>query len=116
MTMNGVMPAILFRGETAGLDQLRATTNFSRRIKLFVVASLRARKIPLAASGKSPAHFRASRLDEEGATRSSRALGSGCDGRDDVAAGYEFADERHIADGEVVWSRHPGADAKSATL
>jgi len=26
----------------------------------------------------------------------------------------EFMDERHITDGEVVWSRHPGADAKSA--
>jgi len=26
------------------------------------------------------------------------------------------ADERYIADGEIVWSWHPGADAKFAAL
>jgi len=27
---------------------------------------------------------------------------------------FSHADERHGADGEIVWSWHPGADAKSA--
>jgi len=37
----------------------------------------------------------------------------GCDGRDDVAVRLR-TDERHHADGEVVWSWPPGAEVKSA--
>jgi hypothetical protein len=43
----------------------------------------------------------------EGASRSSRTLEAGCDGRDTLN------DEQHIADGEIVWSRRPDAGAKS---
>ena len=39
--------------------------------------------------------------------------GVGCDGRG-MSQRVSHADERHGADGEIVWSWHPGADAKFA--
>jgi hypothetical protein len=33
-----------------------------------------------------------------------------------AAAWFIRADEQHDAHGEVVWFRHPGADAKSAVM
>jgi hypothetical protein len=74
------------------------------------------KKKSLAPSGKSDAHFRASRLDQEGrfaivtnvepATRWTRC----------IAVDDQFTDERYGADGEIAWSWHPGADAKFAAL
>jgi hypothetical protein len=45
------------------------------------VVPLCRRRCGLATSGKSAAHFRLSRPDQRGASRSSRVLGPGCDGR-----------------------------------
>jgi hypothetical protein len=47
--------------------------------------------------------IRASRACKRGASRSSRTLGAGCDGRG------VLSDEQHIADGEIVWSWRPKA-------
>jgi hypothetical protein len=58
----------------AGKRKLRLETNFHRRINTIAAATSFTAKFPLAPSGKSPPHFRASRPDERGATRSSRAL------------------------------------------
>jgi hypothetical protein len=77
----------LARGIIADNDRLRARTNFSRRFNPIAVARVSTPQIPLAASGKSPAHFRASRLDEEGRYAIVTSVGVGCDGRDEVAAG-----------------------------
>jgi len=68
------------------------------------------RMVRACSSGKSK-HALGSRLDEEGRFgRSSRYVGRGCDGR-----GWP-SDERANADGEVVWSWHPDADAKLAMM
>jgi hypothetical protein len=50
-----------------------------------ILSSPRAKNISLAPSGKSPARFRVSRLDEEGRyARIVTKRGAGCGGRDDV--------------------------------
>jgi hypothetical protein len=51
---------------------------------------------------------------KRGASRSSRTLAVGCDGRTPPSA-FQNADERRGPDGEIVWSWHPDADAKFAT-
>jgi hypothetical protein len=70
------------------------------------------KKNQLASSGKSAAHFRTSRLGQEGrfaiVTNVEPKMRWTCH----VAACASHADERHDADGEIVWSWHPGADAK----
>jgi len=55
------------------------------------------KNIALAPTGKSVVPLRASRAHKRGASRSSRTLGAGCDGRLDAQ------DEHVKADGEVVW-------------
>src|SRR5580704_4925993 len=65
---------------------------------------------PLAPSGKSQRCSRASRCRKRGASRSSRTLEAGCDGRD------VLRDEQHIADGEIVWSWRPKAGAKFSRM
>src|SRR3954464_3244319 len=67
----------------------------------------------LAPSGKSGSHFLASRLGKRGASRSSRHAG-GMRWTRRVAVHLWCTDERQGADGEIVWSWHPGADAKPA--
>jgi hypothetical protein len=94
--------------------RLRAKTNFLRRINRIAVVSPFAQKIPLVSSGKSAADFRTSRPDEEGRFAIVTSVGQEMRWTWCVAADDEFADERHIADGEVAWSRPPGAEAKSA--
>jgi hypothetical protein len=64
----------------------------------------------LALSGKSRRSFRTSRLIEEGRTRRHDTWKR--DAMDAVAA----TDECREADGEIVWSWHPGADAKFVML
>jgi hypothetical protein len=68
------------------------------------------RKLPVVhisscAVGQITTIIRASRRHKRGASRSSRTLEAGCDGR-----GVLF-DEPHDADGEVVWSWRPDAGA-----
>ncbi|MGH6780343.1 MAG: hypothetical protein ACRECL_20385, partial [Bradyrhizobium sp.] len=48
---------------------------------------------------------------KRGASRSSRTLGAGCDGREDVAETNNID-----ADGKAVWFWHPLAGAKFATM
>jgi hypothetical protein len=42
--------------------------------------------------------------------------GVGCDGLSVLQRAVSRADERRGQDGEIVWSWHPGADAKLATM
>jgi len=76
------------------------------------LSSLSDKKNSLASSGKSAAHFRTSLLGQEGrfaiVTNVEPKMRWTCH----VAACSSHADERHDADGEIVWSWHPGADAK----
>ena len=64
----------------------------------------------LASSGKSQPSFRTSRCRKRGASRSSRTLEAGCDGRS------VLFDEQHDADGEVVWSWRPDAGASCCEM
>jgi hypothetical protein len=52
----------------------------------------------------------ASRTRKRGASRSSRTLSAGCDGRG------VLSDEQHIADGEIVWSWRPKVGVKLAMM
>jgi hypothetical protein len=65
----------------------------------------------LVTSGKSRADFRASCARQEGRFAIVTNVGAGCDGRLRAPD-----DARFRADGEVVWSWHPDADAKRATM
>jgi hypothetical protein len=56
---------------------------------------------------------RLSRLDEEGRFAVVTSVEAGCDGRNGLQRDH-LADERSDAHGEIVWSWHPGADAKPA--
>src|SRR5215471_16027444 len=49
-----------------------------------------------------------------GASRSSRTLSAGCDGRIGSQRAVSAPTNDPDADGEVVWFWHPDADAKSA--
>src|SRR6266566_1404817 len=105
---------------TTSIDETRCPTGKSRSPAEFL-SSPRAKNTSLAPSGKSPARFRASRLDAEGRYgQSSRNVG-----RDAVDATMSCAHEIAgrgqtrersrearetsgvVADGEVVWSWHP---------
>ena len=106
------------RGKTSGL--LRGACHRARiRATRWLAMTWRERRIcpcanclsctfSLALSGKSKPCSRASRLRMRGASRSSRTLEAGCDGRG------VLSDEQHDADGEVVWSWRPWAGAKLA--
>jgi hypothetical protein len=98
----------------AGKRRLRLKTNFHRRINTIAAATLFTTKIPLAPSGKSSSHFRASCLDEEGRYAIVTSVGCGMRWTRSLAACSLHADERVNADGEVVWSWSPGAETKFA--
>jgi hypothetical protein len=73
----------------------------------------------IALTPKSVAFFRLFRTHKRGASRSSRVLGAGCDGRD--GRGERQAQSLRkttetLADGEVVWSWPPDAEAKLAMM
>jgi hypothetical protein len=66
----------------------------------------------LASSGKSQASFRASRLGKRGVSRSSRH--AGWDAMDAMCRSACERGRTTWRGREIVWSWHPGADAKSA--
>ena|SRR5947207_6001076 len=69
------------------------------------------KNIPLRVCPKSNLQFPLSRSHKRGASRSSRTLGAGCDGRTSPSA--MIARTNGVcADGEVVWSRRSDAVAK----
>jgi hypothetical protein len=79
------------------LDGMRQKREFENPFKLFWSSSVIA-KICACADGQiSGSSSRVLRFIKRGASRSSRTLGAGCDGRLDAQ------DERVKADGEVVW-------------
>jgi hypothetical protein len=100
----------------AGRRKLRLQTNFHRRINTIAAATSFTAKFPLASSGKSPPHFRASRPDEEGRYAIVTSVGRGMRWTRLLAACGVHADERVSADGEVVWSWSPGAETKFAMV
>src|SRR5262249_18462829 len=67
-----------------------------------------AKNISLYQKPDSPAWSPPSRAHKRGASRSSRTLGAGCNGR----AGSP--DERSRADGKIAWSWPPDAEVKPA--
>jgi len=69
----------------------------------------------IAVHPKSAAYVAPSRLDLRGVTANRHETsGAGCDGRQGVERASFRADERQLADGEVVWSWRPWAGAKFA--
>jgi hypothetical protein len=70
------------------------------------------KKIPLRDDPKSNLHFSPSRSHKRGASRSSRTLEAGCDGRG--SRRRICATNDAIADGEIAWSWRPDAGAKLA--
>src|SRR5262245_41617355 len=76
------------------------------------------RKLPVVhiyscAVGQITTIIRASRARKRGASRSSRTLSAGCDGRG-VLQCVIHMDGQHGADGEIVWSWRPLAGVKFA--
>jgi hypothetical protein len=84
--------------------ELRLKTNFHHRINTIAGATPFTTKNPLAPSGKSAPHFRASCLDEEGRYAIVTSVGCGMRWTRLLAACSLHADERVSADGEIVWS------------
>jgi hypothetical protein len=110
--------AAALRGSSgaAGKRKLRLKTNFRHRINTIAAATSFPAKFPLAPSGKSSSHFRASCLDEEGRYAIVTSVGCGMRWTRSLAACSLHADERVSADGEVVWSWSPGAETKFAMV
>jgi hypothetical protein len=84
---------------------LHAKTNFLNRINVIWVVQLESEKYFALPGPQISGFLLPSRTHKRGASRSSRVLGAGCDGRG------MSRDERHDADGEVVWSWRPKAGA-----
>jgi hypothetical protein len=92
----------------------RRKTRFTSRINQIAIAKRCHRNISLSFLQKLCSLVRIP-PGKRGVSRSSRHAG-GMRWTRHVAACVLRADERHGADGEVVWSWHPGADAKSAMV
>jgi hypothetical protein len=104
-----------FRASDAGQGRFAQPNGSSLALAMTVVSASHARHAQTARRANLPhpdgcclvgqirTMIRASRACKRGASRSSRTLGAGCDGRG------VLSDEQHIADGEIVWSWRPKA-------
>ena len=89
-------------------NRLRLNTNFSRIFKLILPVQISLKKYFASSFPQIRCFICASRLDERGASRSSRYA------RRDAMDAMRHETNDVIADGEIVWFWRPDAGAKFA--